>query len=222
MPEIRRILVVLEPASAHGAVPELATRIAARISAQIEAILVQDAALMTAADLPFTQEILATTGVKRGLTRESLELDFQALARNLALRFEDLAGRAGLRWELRSVRGQPITEITAASAACDLFLLGQPRNTSFSLEAVRKIADAAHRPAIFLGDLASSIGSLSVLDGQAEDLPSLISLLAPVFIGTPTIYHQPSATELMDLRRRTVLVLPDRPREPSDGGPELS
>ncbi|GAB2175976.1 hypothetical protein [Dongia sp. agr-C8] len=219
MPEIRRILVVLEPASAQGAVPELATRIAARSAAKIDAILVQDAALMTAADLPFTQEILATTGVRRGLTRQSLELDFMVLARNLALRFEDLAGRAGLRWQLRSVRGRPMAEIAAASAECDLFLLGQPRNASLSLAAVRKLADAARRPAIFLGDLASPLGGLSVLDGEAEDLESLIKFLAPVFTGTPALLLHPSPTELTDLRRRTVLVLPGRSPGPSDGGP---
>jgi hypothetical protein len=220
MPEIRRILVVIEPASPPDAILDLATRIAARNSAEIDAILVQDAALMAAADLPFAQEILATTGVKRDLTRERLELDFQVLARNLALRFEGLARHAGLRWEFRSVRGQPMTEVTAASAACDLVLLGRPRDTSFSLEAARTIADAVRRPAIFFGDMASPSGGLSVLDGQAEDLSSLISLLAPVFTGRPTIYRHPSAAELTDLRRRTVLVLPGRPQEAAPGGPD--
>lgn len=221
MNEIRRILVVLEPASAQGDLPALATSIAARISAQINAILIQDATLMTAAELPFAQEILAVTGARRSLTRDSLDVDFQVLARHMALRFERSAGRAGLRWDLRSVRGEPIGEITAASAECDLFLLGEPRNTSFSLEAVQKIADAVGRPAIILGDPASLTGALSVLNGETEDLPSVLGLLAPAFVGAPTIYHRPSVTERMDLLHRNVLVLPRRPPGSSGGVPKL-
>jgi hypothetical protein len=214
MPDVRRILVAVDPAFAQSRMLELATRIASEIPAEIDALLVQDAALMTAADLPFAQEILAPTGARRGLTREGLDIDFRILARKLELRIEALAGRAGLRWTLRSVRGDPIAEIVAAAAQSELLMLGLPRGMAFDAGAMRRIAQQAQRPAVFLGDLASPTGGISVLDGDAElqgGLQAILDLLARAFPGAPAIYRSSSVPEIGDLRRRTTLVLPTLP-----------
>lgn len=218
MTEIRRILVALDPAFAQSLTPELAIKVAAGISAEIDALLVQDSALMTAADLPFAQEILAPTGARRGLTREALDLDFEIVQRQLERRFEQLAGRAGLRWNVRSVRGDPIPQIIAAAAGSDLFILGLARGMALSVDAMRRIAREARRPAVFLGDLASPTGDISVFDGEAEllrDLPAVAGLLARAFPGALKFCSRPAAAEIEELRRRAVLVLP------SGGGPEL-
>lgn len=196
MAEIRRILVALEPALGRDGVPELAARLAAEIPAEIQALLVEDAAVMAAAELSFAQEIQAPTGVRRSLTREDLDLGFQILARRIELRFAQSAGRAGLHWNLRSVRGDPIAEIVAAAAESDLLMLGRLRGLPLDIAAMRRIAQDAGRPTLFLGDTASPGGGFSVLGGAGEmafDLLAVIASLARAFPGELRVYR-PAAT----------------------------
>jgi len=199
MREIRRILVALEPALMQSQLPELAARIAAEASSEIEALLVQDTALMVAADLPFTQEVLVATGARRGLTRDALDLDFEALASRFRLRFERSAGRDGVPWRLRSVRGDPIAQIIAAAAQSDLLILGMPRGSEPGIGAMRQIAEQAGRPAMFLGDLASPTSGVSVLDGETElarGLPAMAGVFARVFPGPLSICHEATAADV--------------------------
>lgn len=217
MPEIRRILVALKPAFAQSRMPELAVKVASEIRAEVEALLAEDSALQMAADLPFAQEILAPNGARRSLSREALDLDFQIVARKLELRFRQLAGPSGLRCSFRSVRGDPILQVITAATEGDLLMLGLPRGAAFGIAALRRIAQQAGRPVVFLGDLASPQGGVAVFDGEAElqrDGLAIIGLLARACPGALTIYRQPSAGE--DRSGPNDLL-----RIPAAGGPPL-
>ena len=216
MPEIRRILVALKPAFAQSRMPELAVKVASEIRAEVEALLAEDSALQMAADLPFAQEIL-TTGARRSLSREALDLDFQMVARKLELRFRQLADPSGLRCSFRSVRGDPIAQVITAATEGDLVMLGLPRGAAFGIAALRRIAQQAGRPVVFLGDLASPKGGVAVFDGDAElqrDGLAIIGLLARVCPGALTVYRRPSAGD--DQSGPSDLL-----RIPAAGGPPL-
>ena len=79
---------------------------------------------------------------------------------------------------------------------------------------MRRIARQTGRPAVFLGDLASPKAGIAVLDGETElkrDLPSIAGFLARAFPGELTDYRRASPPQIGELRRRTILVLPDPP-----------
>ncbi len=208
MPEVRRILVAVAPAFVQSPTADFAARLAATIRADIDALLVQDAALMMAADLPFTQEILAPTGARRSLTREALDRDFRALARKLELKLQHSAGRAGLRWNLRSVHGDPIAAIIAAAAENDLLVLGLPRGAALGIATMRRIARQTGRPAVFLGDVSAPGAGLSIFDGDGDLQRELLTIMGPLartLPGEVTIYGRPSSdadsSRMEDMRR---------------------
>jgi hypothetical protein len=197
--------------------PELAVKVASEIRAEVEALLAEDLALKAAAELPFTQEILTPTGVRRILNRETLDLDFQIVARQLELRFRQLAGPSGLRFSFRSVHGDPIAQVIAAATEGDLLMLDLPRGAAFSIAPLRRIAQQAGRPVVFLDDFASSQGGVAVFDSEAEpqrDGLAIVGLLARACPGAVTIYRQ---TAIREDQARPGDVL----RIPTDGGPPL-
>ncbi|HVO01755.1 MAG TPA: hypothetical protein VMT54_06105 [Candidatus Cybelea sp.] len=227
MDEIRRVLVMLEPGAGEARVPELATRIAAEISADLDALLVQDAALLAAAGLPFAREVMTATGSVRRLTPEDIEVGFQVLARKLELRIGALAGEAGLRWSFRSVCGEPLAQIVAAAPESDLLLLAAPRAARFDLDAMRQLVHQIGRPAIFLTGRRTGKPGVSMVGathGLQEGILAAAASLARALSGELTIYAQASDAAGDIRQRQLAAVLPPdlRLRIASAGAPELA
>lgn len=223
MPEIRRILVAMEPGIAQDALAESAMRLAKAISADVHALLIQDPALLLAAGLAFTQEILTPSGERRVLTRESLELDFEVLARRIETKLQHSARSAGLNWRLNFVSGDPLAQVIAAASDRDLIMLGFPRRAPLSVTDMREVAEKAGRPTLFMGDVSASRGGLLILDGGVEqpERAELVRLLVQAFPGQPTIFREAEGPRGVSLRHRIVLALPE-PMTARSGHPELS
>ena len=205
MAEIRRILLALDPGMLQSRTLELAAALAAEVSAEIDALLIESAALRTAASLPFTRETLTSGGAARAFTPDDLALTFQMLARQAQRRFARLVGPRGLRWTLRSVSGDPIAEIAAAAPGSDLLIVGRSLDGSLGFERMRRIARQLGRPVVFLGDAPSRLTAVSlVFEGSDFNGGSLAiaGALARALSGEITIYHpqagsQPSQAEAL-------------------------
>ena len=214
MAEVRRILLALDPGTLQGRTPELAAALAAEISAEIDALLIENAALRIAASLPFTRETLTSSGAARSLTVDDLALAFQVLARQAERRLARLAGPGGPRWTLRSVSGDPVAEIAAAAPGSDLLIVGRSLDGPLGLEQMRRIARQLGRPVLFVGDAPGRLTAVSlVFEGPDFNGGSLAiaSALARALSGEITIYFPlaaDSSPSPADVLRSAVAALP--------------
>ncbi len=125
--KIRRIVVGLDIAPHSGAALAAAARLARELDAELDALFVEDEALLRLAALPFAREFgLASATARR--------LDPAALARDLASRAESarrelgrLWGDRPARWSLRVTRGTTPEAVRAEAGEADLSVLGVAR-----------------------------------------------------------------------------------------------
>jgi nucleotide-binding universal stress UspA family protein len=122
---IRRILVALDASPHSEAALDAAAQLAARVSAELEGLFIEDINLLRLAELPFAREVGFFTAAGRRLDTRELERQLRAQARRVHARLTAIAERDRLQWSFRVTRGAIATELLEASSGADLVILGR-------------------------------------------------------------------------------------------------
>lgn len=121
--DVRRVLLPLGPSPDDGAAVALAATLAGLLHAELLVLFVEDPDLTHAMALPFTREVVATSGELRASTARDLELDWRSHAGRIRRALADAAAKDRVRWRLQVRRGRLESEVAAATDVGDLVLL---------------------------------------------------------------------------------------------------
>jgi nucleotide-binding universal stress UspA family protein len=121
---IRRILVALDASRASLAALEAATRLAARLEAELLGLFVEDVNLLRLAALPFARELGVASARVRRIESADMEQALRAQAARAQAALSTAAARQQVRWSFRVTRGQVVAELLAAAEKADLMALG--------------------------------------------------------------------------------------------------
>jgi nucleotide-binding universal stress UspA family protein len=122
---IRRILVALDASPHSLSALEAAATLAARFSAELLGLFVEDINLLRSAQLPFAQEVGLFSGTLRRLDSQRVERQLRARAGQARQALAAVAERAQVRWSFRTTSGQIVPELLAAALDVDLVILGK-------------------------------------------------------------------------------------------------
>ncbi|MDX1434099.1 MAG: universal stress protein [Gammaproteobacteria bacterium] len=124
-----RIVVALNAPTRSLPTLEMASALAARLDAELEALFVEEEELMRAASLPFAREVDRISGATRpldtGLMARVLRTEAASLERLLARACTGLATSP----KLRVVRGHYLAEALSVAATADMTILYRARRT---------------------------------------------------------------------------------------------
>ena len=123
--EILRILVALDATEDSLASLDPATRLAAKLRAELEGLFVEDINLLRMADLPCTRVVSVATTSGHGLDLPSMERELRRQARVARDMLAMNAERFSVRWSFRTARGAMAGEILAAAADADIVIVGK-------------------------------------------------------------------------------------------------
>lgn len=124
-PEILRILVALDATEDSLASLDPATRLAAKLRAELEGLFVEDINLLRMADLPCTRVVSVATTSGHGLDLPSMERELRRQARVARDMLAMNAERFSVRWSFRTARGAIAGEILAAATDADIVIVGK-------------------------------------------------------------------------------------------------
>ena len=111
-----RIVVTLETHPLAKNAVDAAASMAARLQAELVALVVEDIQLLHFAALPFAREVGRVSAHSRELDVATMERSLRSLAA--------AAARAPMQWSLRVTRGARVAEIVAAASDADLIVTG--------------------------------------------------------------------------------------------------
>jgi nucleotide-binding universal stress UspA family protein len=120
---IRRILAAFGASTASPAALEGAVELAARLGAELEALFVEDADLLTLAELPVVRQVSLHGAPSRPVARIDLERELRVLARQAEKRLAEAATRRQIRCSFKVIRGHVASEVCQAAATADLLML---------------------------------------------------------------------------------------------------
>lgn len=119
---LRRVRVALDASRAGAALLAEAAALAARLGAELDALFVEDTALLHAAALPSAAQLASPSGLLRPVDLATIELELRAAG----ARARDVLDRARpgpLGWSFRVRRGSLAEEALRAAEEADLLLL---------------------------------------------------------------------------------------------------
>lgn len=129
----RRVLLALEPAGINPGSLQLAIQLSSGLRVELTSLLLEDAALLRAAALPFAREI-DRSGIERVLDPATLERDLRV--RESRLR-EELARRiepSGIAWSLRRLRGTGLEMLLREIGQRDVAVFGRAQCSPWSTQ----------------------------------------------------------------------------------------
>ena len=127
---IERVLLALEATACTRCFFEPFVELAARLDAELEALIIEDPNLLRSSELPFTRQVSALTAREERLEIPSLERELRGLARRAERLLADAAEGRRLRWSLRVVRGEPSREMSSAARGSELVAIPAERRVS--------------------------------------------------------------------------------------------
>lgn len=141
-----RIIAALDASSGDEHALAMAAELAARFGVDVAGLFIEDVNLLRFAALPMSRHLRLGTMSTQPLTTEDMERDMRALAARAAEELEVCANRCGVRSSFRIVRGMPLAELTAATVAEDLLVLGTVREMAgLPLRLGSPLHEAAYR-----------------------------------------------------------------------------
>ncbi|MEJ2632668.1 MAG: hypothetical protein P8011_18690 [Acidihalobacter sp.] len=180
----RRVLLALAAGGADSASLRSSVLLAASLSAELDALFLEDADLFTSSTLPFACEILPS-GAERPVAAESLSGALRAQAETLRRQLALQADPAQVKWSFRTLRARRISALLELSAGQDVVVAAWQRRMRWQsapgLKALARPVLLAYQsiepPAAALEiavRLACSLGAELVLLGPADGTPPIV------------------------------------------------
>ncbi len=183
----------------------LALWLAEALKADIKGILIEDFDAQSYPELPWSVEVLRTTGKCRPLSRDALKRNIEHQQRQLTARLSKEAVRRKLNWHYERQRQEQLSELISGKQSFRGFLVISP--TSPRLE-VTRLSDRLNRP-IHLAALISNDTDSTVILKSIEQLSRICSLSLSVLIvegqdkkNRATETDQLTHEALVDLQKR--------------------
>lgn len=123
-PHPRRVLVALDTVSRRPELLEPAVTLAAILGAELDALFVEDEALLRAAGLRSSREIVRVSAAERATSAAEMARALRRLAATLQLQIESMAARAGIMHRFEIVRGHRDLSLYEAGSRCDVVVTG--------------------------------------------------------------------------------------------------
>jgi nucleotide-binding universal stress UspA family protein len=120
----RRIIVALDEGAASYRALQSAARLAAEMSAEILAVFIEEADLLSAAALPGHSVVSYQGGDVAPLNQEALARALRVRARQLREQVERVAGSYSVAWQFEVARGRVREEILARTQSCEMIAIG--------------------------------------------------------------------------------------------------
>jgi nucleotide-binding universal stress UspA family protein len=208
---MQRILIAMDGSQGSQSALETATALAELAHAELEGLFIEDADLLALANLPFSHEVLLTSGVIQALDLDVLERDLrmQALAARRAM--QRAATRRQLTWTFRSVRGSVFSELAAAAREVDILCIGRrgqsPLRTARFGNMVRAALGCASIILVAGAAGMALAGPVAVVVGPSGVTDSALRLAAEVAgkVGQPLlIYVTGTDSNAVEERRRQI------------------
>lgn len=192
---IRRILVAIDATGADVTALDALAALAARLSAELMGLFVEDSNLLRAAGLPFTREVGFPSASSRAIAPEGLLRALRARARAAEQAIATVAGQAKARWSFRTARGLVPQELLDAAAAADLVVVeraSRPGRPSRLLgSTVREVLDRVAGSVLLLhprtGLRPPVVGWLDDPKDARDLLPVLVGLADPLGDHAPVV-----------------------------------
>ena len=122
---IKRILVALDSSATNKSTLQVATALASKLKAQLQALFVEDINLIHLAELPFAREVSASTHTARQLTLADMEKQLSGQVRRLRQMVDQAALQSQLAVEFKVLRGPVASELCMAVQQMDLLIVGK-------------------------------------------------------------------------------------------------
>lgn len=105
------VRVLLDSRSGQTCFLESAAFLAKVLRGRLRGLLVEDLALLQAAELPFVQEISLWSAEERDTSAVSMARSFRAYARHIERKLEQIALRERIEWSFQSVSGSQVQRL---------------------------------------------------------------------------------------------------------------
>lgn len=122
---IKRIMVALDAGEASKTTLQVATSLASRLHAELEALYVEDINLLRLAELPIAREVSLSSRLVRQLTPAEMEKQLRNQVERLRRYVRLAAQQANLSVELRVLRGDVASQLSLAVSQMDLLIIGK-------------------------------------------------------------------------------------------------
>lgn len=164
---VRRLLVAAGPGAAEGGFLEQATRLAAFLDAEMDAVLLGQTEHRRMAGAGFAFHWHAATGHFGPMEADVLDRDHRALAKRVGELLQIVGSGLGVRWSLKTSDGD---ELRAALALADL-VVAQCATRDFGGMERRIVLNAAReaaRSVMLIRSMPTTGGFVVALDGEAN------------------------------------------------------
>lgn len=121
---LERILVALDASEQSLTALETAAVLAQAMKSELTGLFVEDAELLTLAELPFTSEVRQAGAQVHRLDVAQMETEIAKRMLSARQALERTGARRHLRWRFHSVRGNVHREVAAAASEVDLLCIG--------------------------------------------------------------------------------------------------
>lgn len=129
-PVRRRVVVVFEPSPRGEAALTAAAGLAARLSAELAGLFIEDVNLVRMAALPFAQELGRVSAMLRPICAEEIEREFRLQAERARRELEAAAIALQLGWSFEAVRGTGLRPVFDLARDLDLVVVAPSRQTA--------------------------------------------------------------------------------------------
>jgi len=123
-----RITVMLGSSDADRTTLEILSLLTTETPAEILGLFLEDPELLALAELPVAREYCQLTHAERHLEAADLERQLRIQARTAEQALAGIAGRSGINWSFRTVRGSLASLLTDAMQEMDLLLFSAAHN----------------------------------------------------------------------------------------------
>ena len=181
-PPSRRILAAFHPSTTSRTAIDAAVDLALRLRAELSAMFIEDASLISLAEYPFHRQIGTHGAISRHQERRAIESELRAFARQAERYLAEAANQRRVRWSFTMAHGQIEDQIKAIGGAADLLIVessSRPIGRVMQLEAsARKLAKLAGGSVLMIHPTQCLAGPVHAIIEAASDVTKMTAAAA--------------------------------------------